>query len=87
MFFQVQHITTATLVWLWSRHDLHKSLLPVVLSLLGICIYKPLILEFLITAAGVGPWVSLLVRAIFTLGLGATTLQIYAGLAQSIGIF
>lgn len=46
-----------------------------------------MILEFLISAAGVGPWVSLLVKAIFTLGLGATTLQIYAGLAQTIGIF
>lgn len=57
------------------------------MTLLTVCVYKPLILEFLVSASGVGPWVSLLVKAIFTVGLGVTTLQIYAGLAQSIGIF
>ncbi|KAG8333775.1 hypothetical protein J6590_103591 [Homalodisca vitripennis] len=34
-----------------------------------------------------GPWVALLLRSVFTLCLGATTLQIYAGLAQTIGIY
>lgn len=83
----VQHITTVTLVWLWSRHDLNRSLQPVVMAMLALCSYKPLIMEALVQAISSGPWVALLLRSVFTLCLGATTLQIYAGLAQSIGIY
>ncbi len=50
--FQIQHITTAVLVWLYSRHDMNKSLLPVVMSLLALSCYRPLIVEYvpLVTA-------------------------------------
>lgn len=44
-------------------------------------------MEALVQATSSGPWVALLLRSVFTLCLGATTLQIYAGLAQSIGIY
>ncbi|XP_067009720.1 BOS complex subunit TMEM147 [Anabrus simplex] len=83
----VQHITTVTLVWLWSRHDLNRSLLPVVTTMLLFCSYKPFIMEMLVHVTKTGPWIVLLIRAVLTLCLGITTLQIYAGLAQSIGIY
>ncbi|CAN7950305.1 unnamed protein product, partial [Ixodes pacificus] len=41
----VNHITTATLVWLWNRNDLRKVHLPVVTVLLAITCYRSLILE------------------------------------------
>lgn len=85
--FQVQHITTVTLVWLRSRHDLNRSLQPLVVIMLLLCVYKPLFMDILVQAVAAGPWVSLIIRSIFTLCLGATTLQIYAGLAQVIGIY
>ncbi|GLH01090.1 Uncharacterized protein GBIM_07310 [Gryllus bimaculatus] len=83
----VQHITTATLVWLWSRHDLNRSLLPVVTAMLLLCAYKPLLLDVLGHVTHTGSWIALLLRAVFTLCLGVTTLQIYAGLAQTMGIY
>ncbi|CAL7934365.1 unnamed protein product [Xylocopa violacea] len=83
----VQHITTATLVWLWSRHDLKRSLVPVVVSMLILTVYRSLILDFLVVFFLTGPWSTLIVKAITTFIMGITTLYMYAGLAHSIGIF
>ncbi|XP_020297039.1 transmembrane protein 147 [Pseudomyrmex gracilis] len=83
----VQHITTAALVWLWSRHDLQRSLFPIVVGMLILTVYKSLVLDFLTSILLTGPWWMLVIKAITTLFMGATTLQIYAGLAHSIGIF
>lgn len=84
---QVQHIMTATLVWLWSRHDLRRGLVPVVVGMLIVTVYRPLMLDFLTSLLLAGPWSALIIKAITTLIMGATTLHIYAGLAHSIGIF
>jgi hypothetical protein len=54
--------------------------------MLLLCSYKLLLMEIFVHATISGPWVELLVQAVFTLCLGVTTLQIYAGFAQSIGI-
>ncbi|CAB0033949.1 unnamed protein product [Trichogramma brassicae] len=83
----VQHITTATLVWLWSRHDLKQRFVPVVTSLLFITVYRPLIAEMLITSFMIGPWSALFIKAIHAAVLGSVTLHIYSALAHSIGIF
>lgn len=83
----VQHITTATLVWLWSRHDLRRGLVPIVVSMLLLTVYRSMILEFLTSLLLAGPWSSLFIKATTTLFMGATTLHMYAGLAHSIGIF
>ncbi|XP_043784929.1 transmembrane protein 147 [Apis laboriosa] len=83
----VQHITTATLVWLWSRHDLKRSFVPIVVSMLILTVYRPLILDFLIVFFLTGPWSTLIVKATTTFIMGITTLYMYAGLAHSIGIF
>ncbi|XP_053978912.1 BOS complex subunit TMEM147 [Hylaeus anthracinus] len=83
----VQHITTAALVWLWSRHDLKRGLVPVVIGMLVLTVYRPLILDFFTMLFLTGPCATLIVKAITTFIMGATTLHIYAGLAHSIGIF
>ncbi|XP_034950584.1 transmembrane protein 147 [Chelonus insularis] len=83
----VQHITTSTLVWLWSRHDLKKSFVPLVVFMLLLTIYRPLILDLLMSLLLAGPWSSLLIKAVTTLVIGSVTLHIYVGLAQAIGIF
>lgn len=83
----LQHITSTTLIWLWSRHDLKTNLKPVVTTLLAFSSYKPLLLDALIRILILGPWVGLMVKAVITLLIGSFTLTIYAGLAQTIGIF
>ncbi|KOX68187.1 hypothetical protein WN51_06081 [Melipona quadrifasciata] len=83
----VQHVTTATLVWLWSRHDLKRSLVPIVVGMLILTIYRPLILDFFLVVFLTGPWSALIVKAATTFIMGITTLYMYAGLAHSIGIF
>ncbi|KAI8484727.1 PREDICTED: transmembrane protein 147-like [Branchiostoma belcheri] len=80
----VQHIAAAVLVWLWSRHDFNRSLLPVVGTLLGLSVYRPLIVEILIHAVGLGSWTLLLAKALFTGAVGLVTLQLYVGLVHSI---
>lgn len=75
----VQHITTATLVWLYSRNDLQKSLFPVVINLLALSCYKPLIVEVLIHAVGLGSWTLLLAKLMFTSAVGLIALQLYLG--------
>ena len=46
--FQVQHISTAALVWLWSRTDLQKSFLPIVMVFMAITCYRPLLIEWVL---------------------------------------
>lgn len=83
----VQHISTVTLIWLWTRHDLKNNLKPVVTALLLFSSYKPLLLELLFKFLIMGPWVALLIKAVATVAVSIFTLIIYAGLAQTIGIF
>lgn len=78
----LQHITTATLVWLYSRHDLHRSIFPVVVILLTLSCYRPFLVDILIHAVGLGSWTLLLVKAAFSMSIGFLSLQIYQGLTQ-----
>ncbi|KAF7991499.1 hypothetical protein HCN44_008811 [Aphidius gifuensis] len=83
----IQHITTACLVWLWSRHDLRRVLVPLVITMLILTVYRPLTVDILSSMLLISPWTSLLIKAIVTLGTGGITLNLYSGLANSIGIF
>ncbi|CAH1796762.1 unnamed protein product, partial [Owenia fusiformis] len=78
----VQHITTAALVWLYSRHDLNKSFTPIVVTLLALSCYKPLIVEILIHAVGLGSWTLLFAKFLFTGILGTIAVQLYFSLSQ-----
>lgn len=80
----IQHIATAVLVWLYSRHDLQKSLLPVVVTLLALSCYRPLIVEILIHAVGFGSWTLLFAKAFFTGCVAVVALQVYLGLTQDV---
>jgi len=79
----VQHLTTATLVWLWSRTDLNRSFFPVVLSLLIFSTYKSLLLEFIGQILGLGSWTMLLVKTITTFVIGLVGLQLYVSLLHT----
>ncbi|XP_064651137.1 BOS complex subunit TMEM147-like [Lineus longissimus] len=83
----VQHIATAVLVWLYSRHDLNRSRLPVVMSLMGLSCYKPLIVEILIHAMGLGSWTLLLLKAMFTVVVGTSSLVMYLELSQTVNSY
>ncbi|KAK6173807.1 hypothetical protein SNE40_017202 [Patella caerulea] len=73
----VHHISTAMLVWLYSRNDVNKSMIPVIVSLLVLGCYRPLIVEILIHAVGLGSWMLLIAKTLFTLCGGLITLQMY----------
>lgn len=85
-FLQVQHLCTATLLWLFSRHDLNKTVRPIVIILLIATAYKALWLEGILRILATGPWLALALKALVTCSMGILTLHIYAELAQSIGI-
>ncbi|KAJ8944410.1 hypothetical protein NQ318_023183 [Aromia moschata] len=78
----MQHIITSTLVWLWSRHDLNKNLKMIVTILLVFTSYKSLLIDLLMSGLKVGPWLTLLFKAVMTIVYGCFTITIYAGLAQ-----
>lgn len=78
----LHHICTAMLVWLYNRNDLNKSFVPVVMTLLALSCYRPLIVEILIHAVGLGSWTLLLAKAIFTSTVGVIALQMYLGMSS-----
>lgn len=82
----VQHISTATLVWLWSRTDLNRSFLPVVLVLLLASCFKPFLLQLIAEIFGLSSWSLLLTKTLTTLALGFTALQLYINLMQTTNI-
>lgn len=82
----VQHLTTATLLWLFSRHDLSKTFKPIVMALLFAINYKGVWLDGVLMIIKSGPWLALAIKALVTLVMGAFSLQVYSGLAQGIGI-
>ncbi|XP_074652696.1 BOS complex subunit TMEM147-like [Tubulanus polymorphus] len=79
----VQHISTAVLVWLYSRHDLHRSRVPVCMSLMALSCYKPLIVDILTQALGLGSWILLLFKAVFTSLVGVMSLVMYQELQRT----
>lgn len=83
---QIQHLTTATLLWLFTRHDVNKSFKPIVSILLVATAYKALWLDGILRVLATGPWLSLALKALATTSMGVMTLHIYSGLAQSIGL-
>lgn len=85
-FVQIQHLTTATLLWLFTRHDLNAKYKPIVTLLLIATPFKAIWLDAVLKAAITGIWTTLAFKALATSSLGVLTLHIYAGLAQSIGI-
>ncbi|XP_037957980.1 transmembrane protein 147 [Teleopsis dalmanni] len=82
----IQHITTATLIWLFTRHDLNKSLKPLVTVLLAITIFKGVWLEGILAVLAFGPWASIAMKLLVAALMGFVSLHIYTNLAQKIGL-
>jgi len=76
----VQHITTAALIWLWSKQDQTKPLFPIIVILLVATCYKPLFTEILQRANVATSWSLLGLKALVTVVIGFATLNMYLGL-------
>ena len=83
----MQHITTATLIWLFTRHDLNKALKPLVTILLLLAAFKGVWLEGMLSVLTFGAWSTIALKALVAAFMGFVTLHIYSGLAQQIGIY
>lgn len=83
----VHHITTATLVWLWSRNDLRKTYLPVVMVLLALGCYRPIIIELFVSVLGFGAWSILAIKAVSAISMGLVSMHIYFGLTQGLNSY
>lgn len=76
----IHYVNMACLVWLWTRRDVQKSVVPVLIVLGVICSYKTLILDWLVHAFALGAWTALAYKGIVTMCLGLVTLQLYVGM-------
>ncbi|XP_055684899.1 BOS complex subunit TMEM147 [Lutzomyia longipalpis] len=72
----VQHLTTATLLWLFSRHDLDKKFAPIVTFLIVATTYKGLWLDGILHILHLGAWNCLAFKALITCSMGITAASI-----------
>lgn len=84
--FKIQHLTTSTLIWLFTRHDLNNKYKPIVTLLLVATPFKVLWLDAVLKTVITGLWSLLAFKALATCSIGVLTLHIYADLAQTIGL-
>lgn len=79
-------ISATTLLWLFSRHDLNKKLVPIVTLLLLAIAFRSVWLDGAIYALAVGPWMALLVKGLVSIfAFGLPTLYFYSSMAKTIG--
>ena len=76
-------MTLSVLIWMWSRRDVSKSLLPFLSTLIVVCSYQGLLVETLVPLLGIGAWTALLYKALFTGGLAVVALQLYVGVTAN----
>ena len=84
LFSQVHFLSTTALVWLYSRHDLPRQLLPAVIILIGFHSYKSVICDVISHLVHIYSWSLLLFKAFFSLSLALIVLHIYGGVATSV---
>ena len=70
----------STLLWLWNRKDLNKSLFPLVAFLLTFICYHPLVIQAVHHYYGVDPWIVLLVKFVMVIMTGTVSLQMYTAI-------
>lgn len=83
----LQHISTAALVWLWTRSDLPRKHTPLVISMLALSPYRALIEEAIGSIFSLSAWALLALRAVHASAVGLTALAMYAVLNQQIASF
>merc|ERR1719412_509086 len=78
----LHHITLAALVWLWTRREIQRSVVPVLVIVGLVCSYKSLILDWLVHSFALGAWTALVYKAVSTFALSLVTLQMYVGMTS-----
>ena len=76
----IHYVTLSCLVWLWTRRDIQKSVVPVLIVLGFMCSYKTLILDWIVDSFALGSWTALGYKGLATLSLALVTLQMYVGM-------
>ncbi|KOB75327.1 Conserved membrane protein, partial [Operophtera brumata] len=79
-----EHVSTAALVWLWTRSDLPRRHAPLVAGMLALSPYRALIEEAVGSIFSLSAWALLALRAVHASAVGLTALAMYAVLAQQI---
>lgn len=82
----VTTIAVTCLLWLFSRHDINRRLVPFVTFLLLAIAFRNVWLEGALIAMNFGPWSSLFVKGLVSVfGFGLPTLYIYSSM-PSVGM-
>nr|CAG4643477.1 EOG090X0CTK [Ilyocryptus agilis] len=79
----VHFLSMTALVWLHSRHDLPRQLLPAVIILIAFHSYKSFICDVVSHVINLYSWSLLFFKAAFSIVLALVVLYIYAGVATS----
>jgi len=74
------HVIMAALIWMWTRNNLEKSVIPLIVSCLLLCSSKQLLLELLGTMMSFTPFGLLGISVLITLVVGLITTQLYINL-------
>lgn len=78
-------IAVTCLLWLFSRHDLNRKLMPVVTFLLLAIAFRSVWLDGTLLMMGVGAWMSLVIKGLVAVfGFGMPTLYLYTSMSQTI---
>ena len=81
-FILLQHVVTATFIWLWARQQLSSRMTSCVSMLLLTTCYKSLVLNQVKFICGYNDWVALLVNGLFTLGCAFSCLYMYVSVTK-----
>nr|XP_002131375.1 transmembrane protein 147-like [Ciona intestinalis] len=76
-------LAMSSLVWMWSRNDINRSILPIITTLLALCVFRNPIIELLLHVYVLHGWTLLVLKALFTFSVAAVSLQFYLGFIES----
>lgn len=78
-------LAVTCLLWLFSRHDLNRKLVPLVTFMLLAIAFRTVWLDGTLIMMGVGAWTSLLIKGLVAFfGFGVPTLYLYTSMSQTI---
>jgi len=72
-------LSVAVLVWVWTRTDLNKALVPMVSFMLVACVFRSLIVDFISDVMMLNAWSTLLLKGLTTFISACFSLQLYVG--------
>lgn len=76
----VHHIIMTALIWMWTRHNIDKSVLPLIISLLLLMSWKLTLLQLVSTLFRVSAFAILGGNVLVTLAVGFITTKLYINL-------